>query len=53
MELVIIIITLLLNYKKARMHDSNNSSTLPIPDEEDILAFIIAIKSRYIWRLFP
>lgn len=37
--------------KKARMHDSNNSQALPIPEEDDILAFIIAIKSRYMLKL--
>jgi hypothetical protein len=31
------------------MDENNNSTGLPFPDDDDILAFIIAIKSGYIF----
>ena len=37
--------------KKARMNDSNTGNGIPTPHEDDILAFIIAIKSRYRFML--
>lgn len=33
------------------MNDSNYSPSLPVPEEDDILAFIIAIKSGYLSML--
>lgn len=30
------------------MDENNNNVSLPFPDDDDILAFIIAIKSGYI-----
>ena len=34
------------------MDNSNNLNSLPIPEDDDILAFIIAIKSGYVLDVY-